>query len=219
MKNIALVALLLIATSFAHAVTPIPPNAIASASKTTMVKKINELTAATAGGVLTSGKILVGNGSNVATAVTPSGSLTMTNAGVFSAAEAGADGLYAVKIAKASFAFADGDLDVGTHSLGVALPAKAIIIRSWIHIVTQLVDTGTCSLAIQCEDANNIKTSTDITGTAADGLIEGESTGAASAFKKAIASTCNISTVMTDTSSCVPSAGTGEVYVMYVTHN
>ncbi len=128
-----------------------------------------------------------------------------------------ADGTFVPKIAKASFSFADGDLAVTTvHGLGVSLPAKALIIRSWIHITTQFADTGTCTFAIQCEDANNIKTTTDISGSAADAIIEGESTGAASAFKKSIGAACEISSLMTDSSSCVPSAGAGEAYVMYV---
>lgn len=180
-------------------------------------KRFDTLEDASVGGTLTDGKILLGNGSNIAAQVTPSGVATIDNTGVLSLTNTTADGTFAVKIAKATFSYADGDLDVTVvHGLGVSLPAKALIIRSWIHITTQLADTGTCSLAIQCEDANNIKTSGDLTGSAADALIEGESTGAASAFKKSIGSTCEISTLMTDTSSCVPSAGVGEVYVMYV---
>lgn len=219
MRNILFVLGMLLTTTAANAVSPIPPNVPPSGIQQVMRAKINELSAATAGGALTNGKILVGNGSNVATAVTPSGAVTMTNAGVFSAKDATSDGNYALKIAKASFAFADGDLDVGAHGLGVSLPAKAIIIRSWIHIATQLSDSGTCTLAISCEDANNIKTATDITGSAADALIEGESTGAASAFKKSIASACEITATVADGGSCVPAAGAGEVYVMYTVHN
>jgi hypothetical protein len=165
----------------AGTLVPIPPNAIKSASKATLVKKINEV-------------------------VTTSGNTT-------------GDGNYNLQIAKASFSFADGDLAVGAHGLGVSLPAKAVIIRSWLHITTQFVDSGTCTYAISCEDANNIKTATDISGTAADGLIEGESTGAASAFKKSIAATCEITGTMADGGSCVPSAGAGQVFVEYVVQN
>lgn len=210
---------LIFAADLALAVTPIPEKAVSSSFRTTVISKINELTAASAGGTLTSGNILVGNGSNSSTAVAPSGAVSMTNAGVFSIADTVADGNYGLKVAKASFSFADGDLAVGAHSLGVALPAKALIIRSWIRVITQLSDTGTCTLAISCEDANNIKTATDITGSAANAIVEGQSTGAGSAFIQSIASACNITATVADGGSCVPIGGAGEVYVMYVVTN
>lgn len=81
---------------------------------------------------------------------------------------------------------------VGAHGLGAFLPAKAIITRSYLYVVTQFSDTGSGTVALHCEDANNIKTATDITGTAAGGLIEGESTGATSAMKAGIANACQI---------------------------
>jgi hypothetical protein len=168
---------------------------------------------------LADGKILMGNSSGKAAAVTPSGAVAISDAGVVSMSESTSDGLYGLKVAKATFDFADGDLAVGAHGLGVSLPAKAIIIRSWIRIDTQLVDTGTCTVAISCEDANNIKTATDITGSAAGAMIEGESTGAASAFKSSIAAACEITATVADGGSCVPSAGKGSVFVMYVVHN
>lgn len=130
-----------------------------------------------------------------------------------------ADGLHLGRWARATFDFADGDLALGAHLLGVSLPAKAIIMRSFIRIDTQLVDTGTCTYAISCEDANNIKTATDISGTAAAGFIEGQSTGAASAFVGSIAAACEITGTMADGGSCVPSAGKGTVFVQYVVHN
>lgn len=188
-------------------------------AKPPLETRVTRLEAATAGGVLTNGKILVGNGSNRGAQVTPSGGISMTNAGVVSISNTTTDGLYAVKVAKATYDFADGDLAVGAHSLGVALPAKALIIRSWMHVDTQQSDTGTCTMAVSCEDANNIKTATDLSGSAADALIEGASTGAASAFTKSIAATCNITMTVADGGSCVPLGGKGSVYVMYVVHN
>lgn len=74
---------------------------------------------------------------------------------------------------------------VGAHTLSVKLPAGAIITRSFIEIKTQFASaSGNSKVALSCEDANNIKTSTDIDASAAGAFIEGESTGAASAFKK-----------------------------------
>lgn len=168
---------------------------------------------------LPDGKIYIGSSQNRAAEVTPSGAATISNAGVVSMSDTSSDGNYALKVAKASYSFDDGDLAVGAHGLGVSLPAKAVIIRSWIHVTLQQVDTGTCTMAFSCEDANNIKTATDLSGSAADALVEGESTGAASAFKKSIAATCEITLTVADGGSCVPSAGSGQVFVEYVTQN
>jgi len=107
-----------------------------------------------------------------------------------------ANGLHANRIARATFDFAVHTGAVGTYSLDVALPAKSVIIRSWFQVVTQFVDAGSGTVAIQCEDANNIKTATDITGSAALAIVEGQSTGAASAFIASIAAACNISVVL-----------------------
>lgn len=219
MKLFAFILGVLMAADLAVAVTPIPEKAVSSSFRTTVIRKINELTAASAGGVLEDGKFLLGNGDDEATAVTMSGAASMTNAGVVSLTDTLTDGNYALKVAKASYSFADGDLAVGAHSLGVNLPAKAVIVRSYIRVTLQMVDTGTCTVAISCEDANNIKTATDITGSAAGAFIEGESTGAASAFKASIAAECPITLTVADGGSCVPSAGTGSVFVEYVVHN
>lgn len=168
---------------------------------------------------LSSGKILLGNSASHSVSVTPAGAWAISNAGVTTLTDTLTDGNYGVKVAKATYSYADGDLAVGAHGLGVSLPAKAIIIRSWMHVDTQQADTGTCTMAVSCEDANNIKTATDLSGSAADALIEGASTGAASAFTKAIGAACEITMTVADGGSCVPSAGKGSVYVMYVVHN
>ncbi len=53
-----------------------------NANFTSLTASVAALSASTAGGTLTSGHILVGNGSNVATDVAMSGDVTLTNAGV-----------------------------------------------------------------------------------------------------------------------------------------
>jgi len=191
-----------------------------------MDARFTALEAAGVGGTLANGKIIVGSGAGVAAPVTMSGDATIINTGAITigagkVTEANlkvitADGLHAQRVARATMDCASSGCSVGAHSLGVALPANAIITRSYIYIVTQLTDTGTCTVAISCEDANNIKTATDITGTAAGGFIEGASTGAASAFVGGIAAACNITGTVADGGSCVPSAGKLIVYVEYV---
>ncbi len=126
------------------------------------------------------------------------------------------DGLHLKRIARATLDCTDGTTcPVGATSLGVSLPAKALITRSYIYVVTQLADTGTCTVAISCEDANNIKTATDLTGTAAAGFIEGASTGTAATFQTGIAATCAITATVADGGSCVPTAGKLIVFVEY----
>lgn len=65
---------------------------------------------------------------------------------------------------------------VAPHSLHYTLPAKAIILNGVIQIVTQFSDAGSGTVALSCEDANNIKTATDITGSAAQALVALETT-------------------------------------------
>lgn len=174
---------------------------------------------------LASAKMYVGNSSGVAAEVDLSGDITVDNAGAVTIGAAkiteakllgiAADGLHAKRIARATLNCASSGCSVGAHTLGVTLPAKALITRSYINVVTQLTDTGTCTVAFHCEDANNIKTATDITGTAANGWIEGESTGAASAFKGSIGAACLITATVADGGSCVPLTGKAIVFVEY----
>ena len=170
------------------------------------------------------GKFLIGNGSNVAVARTLSGDLTSSNTGVTTIgagkvletmmAVPTTDGLKAHRMARATYDCAT-DCSIGAHTLGVTLPAKAIITRSFIQVNTQFEDTGTCTIAISCEDANNIKTATDFGGVAAS-IVEGESTGAASAFKASINAACLITATTVDSSSCVVSTGKMTIFVEYV---
>jgi hypothetical protein len=215
MKTVFFTALLLATTAFG-AVSPYSPE---------LENRFKAIEAAGVGGALTDGYMIVGNGSAVATGVAMSGDATLANTGALTigagkVTEAqlkviGTDGLHAKRYARATLNCAASGCSVGAHSLGVSLPANALITRSYIYVVTQLSDTGTCTVAISCEDANNIKTATDITGTAAGGFIEGASTGAASAFVGGIAATCAITATIADGGSCVPVAGKAIVFVEY----
>jgi hypothetical protein len=111
-----------------------------------------------------------------------------------------AEGLNASRVARVTY---DVAVDLGTvapHALGVTLPAKAIIVRTWFYIVTQFTDAGAGTVAIHCEDANNLYTATDITGMSVGattaGAIDG---GAESTFLGSIAAACEITaTVATE---------------------
>lgn len=191
--------------------------------------RFKAIEATAAGGALADSKVLVGSSGGLATARTLSGDITNDNTGV-TAIGAGkvletmlkvqtADGLHAKRIARATWNCAASGCTVGAHGLGVSLPAKAMIVRSFIHVETQLADSGTCTHAFSCEDANNIKTATDLTGSAAEAFIEGASTGSAATMVSAIAATCEITFTVADGGSCVPSTGKGEVFVEYVVKN
>jgi hypothetical protein len=93
---------------------------------------------------------------------------------------------------KFEYSVASNTGSTGAHSLGVALPASAIIVRSYFEITEQFASaSGAGAIALHCETANNIFSAADIEADAAGTMKEGESTGAASAFKK-ITSECNI---------------------------
>jgi hypothetical protein len=127
-----------------------------------------------------------------------------------------ADGLNIVKVARASFVCTTNcDVDTGIVS-GVNLPINAVIIRSYIRVTTQFVDGGAGTIALSCEDANNIKTATDISGSADGAFIEGASTGTAATFVAALAATCDITLT---SSGAEPSAGALTVWVHYVVHD
>jgi hypothetical protein len=124
-----------------------------------------------------------------------------------------ADGLHSHRIARATWDFAVDGGTVAAHATTVTLPAKALITRSWIYVVTQIVDAGSGTMAISCEDANNIKTATDLTGTAAGGFIEGASTGAISAAVGSINAACAITFTI---ATAAATAGKLTVFVEYV---
>lgn len=195
MKALAPLLLLLVSTlAFA---TPIGSNP-------TLERRLLRLEAGTglATGAVTSTKILDG---------------TVAEVDLSAAGGKGTDGLGVLRVARATLTCAGTSCGLGAHGLTTTLPAKAIIIRSFIYTVAQMTDTGTCTLAISCEDANNIKTATDFGGVAADTLTEGASTGASSAFTKAIAAACEITATFADGGSCVaPTVGSANIFVEYV---
>lgn len=90
---------------------------------------------------------------------------------------------------------------VAAHGLGVFLPANAVITRSYFKIITVFTSgaSGGGTVALHCEDANNIKTATDISGQSANAFVEGAETGAASAFVRAIAAPCEITATVAGT--------------------
>lgn len=111
----------------------------------------------------------------------------------------GTNGNPALRVARFTYDVAIHGGTVGTRGLGVFLPANALIVQSFFYTTTQFAGaTGT--VALFCEDNNNIKTATDLTGITAGTITAGQSTGSAASMVAAIAARCEISaTVATAT--------------------
>lgn len=126
----------------------------------------------------------------------------------------GKEGKIVERVARVIYDVATDLGTAGAHTLGVKLPANTLITRSYLYIVTQFVDAGAGTVALHCEDANNIKTATDITGTAAGGLIEGASTGSAATMVGAITAECEVTATV---ATADQTAGKLVAYIHYVT--
>lgn len=171
----------------------------------------NTQTAANGAFNLTNGKILVGNVSGVAAAVTPSGDVTVSNAGVTAigagkvlesmlVAPATDNVLNVARVARLvwdpSGTASQGT--VGSHASGVTIPANAIIRQVWFYTKTSLVSTGNNgTLAVQCNSANDIFSAADIDATSgvAGQIGAGVETGAAAAMLK-VSTACNVAFVV-----------------------
>jgi hypothetical protein len=110
-------------------------------------------------------------------------------------------GTFVAKTVRFIYDVATNGGSVAPHTLPVILPPNAVITRSYFKIVTAFTSgaSGGGTVAISCEDANNIKTATDLSSQSANAFVEGESTGAASAFKRAIAAPCSITATVAST--------------------
>ncbi len=146
-------------------------------------------------------------------AVDRAGNTTLIDAG------SATTGVFPKGVARFIYDTAVHGLTNTAHGLGVYLPAGAVIVRSYFKIITQFSDSGTTTLALSCEDANNIKTATDITGSSANAFVEGESTGAASAFQRAIGAQCEITATPAGAANNVLLGGKLVGWVEYVMEN
>jgi len=108
----------------------------------------------------------------------------------------GADGLHLKRIARATLDCVASSCVAGSVSMGVSLPAFALIQRSYWFTVTQFVDGGAGTVALECEDSGNIFAAADITGNADGSFVEGIQLGTAATMTGAIAATCVITAVI-----------------------
>ena len=103
---------------------------------------------------------------------------------------------------------------VGAHLTGASLPAKAVITNSFCYTDVRFVDSGSGSVALSCEDADNILTAGDITGNVIGTIIVGGPKY--SAPISAIASACNITATVAGADQ---SAGKLTCWIKYVIHD
>jgi hypothetical protein len=125
------------------------------------------------------------------------------------------EGLNIGRLAIFDYDFAVDGGAVSTIASGVSLPAKAVIEKCWFRIETQIVDAGAGTLAVQCEDANNILSAADQSGVAAGAFLASAITGTAATMVDDIAASCDISFVI---GGAAISAGKLRGYCRYSVH-
>lgn len=95
-------------------------------------------------------------------------------------------------------------LDCGTASctsgatvdLSVDLPANTLIVENWSYVETQFVGSSS-TVALECEDSENLYSATDITGFSSGSIVSGAVTGlGAGTMLAAIAASCDVSAVI-----------------------
>lgn len=86
----------------------------------------------------------------------------------------GQEGIQLFRVARFEYDITGGDSGaIGAHGLGVKLPANALLIRSFFRVDTVFSDSGAGTVALSCEDANNIYSAADITGISTGVLTTG----------------------------------------------
>ncbi len=106
------------------------------------------------------------------------------------------EGLNLGRLAIFDYDFAVDGGTIGTITTGVSLPILAVIEKCWFRVETQLVDAGAGTLAVQCEDADNILTAADQTGVTDGSFLASNVTGTAANMVDDIAAACDISYVI-----------------------
>ena len=182
------------------------------------------------GALLPDGEILVGNGSDVATGVTPSGDLTMSNAGAFtitaSAVEASmiSDSDGAMKMARYSIAYDDltGAGDGVAYVSGETIPDNSIIYQVLIDVTTTFVgdndDSSAISVGIEDQDNDAVVAIaiSDVSNPWDIGIQAGIQVGTAATAIKLTAAR-QLAVTWDSNADTTLSAGQMDVFVFYVT--
>lgn len=124
-----------------------------------------------------------------------------------------ADGISAVRVARATYDVAVNGGGTGAHGLLVSLPAKALVKQVWFQIITQFSDSGSGTVALSCEDAGNLYVAADVTGITAGTTTTGVATGSAATMVDGIAAACEITATV---ATAAQATGKMIVFVEYV---
>jgi len=152
-----------------------------------------------------------------ATAISKINSLvTAVNEMQSGAADPSADGVSHSRILRTHYNLATSG-SVGDHDTSGTLPSGALVIRSYSYIDTIPTTVGGLSgtVAFYCGSGGNLMAATGVSGSAVGTLIEGMSTGAASAYKK-MSGAC---TVQAAVGAAAFTAGKLTLWVEYVINN
>ena len=165
---------------------------------------------------LTSGNLIVGSSSNVPTSTTISGNISVSNTGVASIVNQTSNGIGPIALAVASYdVLVNGGS--GAYNLGVVLPANSIILQSWFYIDRPFTNQPGGTIALSCEDANNIFSAAEITAYSSGHIISGVSNmGIVSSMGTGIGADCNITATAGGEDS---TDGKLTVYVLFGVHN
>lgn len=145
-------------------------------------------TAAIASGVVTSDDIL---DDSIASADILDGTLVEADFAAYDT-----DTQLVKRVARVTYDFAEHGGATSTIDLGVDLPAAALVERVDAYVVTQIVDGGAGTIALECEDSANLEAATDHSGVSAGSMLTMDVDGAIANFVGAIAAQCNISIVI-----------------------
>lgn len=110
------------------------------------------------------------------------------------------DGLLSLRVARATYDVSADGGGIGAHGLGVYLPANALLKQAYFYVKTQFVSASSGTVALSCEDANNVYSATDITGQAGGTITSGVQTGTAANMSSSIAASCQITATVASAS-------------------
>lgn len=127
------------------------------------------------------------------------------------------DGLLGLRVVRATIDCGTAsNCTVGAHPLGITLPANALLTKSFMFVKTQFASASAGTLAIHCEDANNVLTARNVTSYAASAVVDLNQTGVSGTYTAGIASACALTATV---ASGDYTAGKGHAIIEYIEHD
>lgn len=112
------------------------------------------------------------------------------------------DGLLSSRVARVTYDVSADGGGIGAHALGVTLPAHSMIKQAYFYLKSQFVSASSGTLALSCEDANNIYSASSavLTPTPGGAPLSGVSTGTAANMVVGIGSACEVTATIASAS-------------------